>query len=90
MQVLPIAEHVDRASRLTARQLKGMRHLLHDTEVLCALQGLRQARDELCWQLHPEQLQLAPAAAGLVRTLTSIPIEAEERSLRISPLSGTL
>ena len=54
------------------------------------LQGPSQASDELCWQLHPEQLQLAPAAAGLVRTLTSIPIEAEERSLRVSPLSGTL
>ena len=59
------------------------------SKVLRALQGPGQTSDELCWQLHPEQLQLAPAAAGLVRTLTSVPVEAEERSLRITPLSGT-
>ena len=53
------------------------------------MKGASQASGELCWQLHPEQLQLAPAAAGLVRALTSIPIEAEDHSLEIPLVSGT-
>ena len=39
------------------------------------------ASGDLCWQLHPEQLQLAPGAMGLVTALTSIPIEAERHPL---------
>ena len=42
------------------------------------------ASEDLCWQLHPEQLQLAPGAMGLVTALTSIPIEAERHPLTIS------
>ena len=41
------------------------------------------ASEDLCWQLHPEQLQLAPGAMGLVTALTSIPIEAERHPLTI-------
>lgn len=43
------------------------------------MQGGKYSRDELCWQLHPEQLQLAPAAHDLVTALISIPREAEMR-----------
>ena len=55
-----------------------------DLQTLCE-QGPDQAGSQLCLQL-----QLAPAAAGLVRGLTSIPIEAEERSLSIPPPPGIL
>ena len=52
--------------------------------VLCPVQRPRHAAGEnLCCQLHPEQLQLAPGAMGLVTALTSIPIEAERHPLTI-------
>ena len=56
----------------------------------CCAQGRGQARDELCWQLHPEQLQLAPAAAGLVSALTEVPIEADRQSLRLADPPGLI
>ena len=61
---------------------------MHSIDRQYVIKGLSQESDELCWQLHPEQLQLAPAAAGLVRALSSIPIEAGEHSLRLPLLSG--
>lgn len=52
--------------------------------MLIPVQRPRHAvREDLCWQLHPEQLQLAPGAMGLVTALTSIPIEAERHLLTI-------
>ena len=52
--------------------------------MLCPVQRRRHAASEdLCWQLHPEQLQLAPGAMGLVTALTSIPIEAERHLLTV-------
>ena len=56
----------------------------------CCVQGRSQARDALCWQLHPEQLQLAPAAAGLVSALTEVPIEADGQSLRLTDPPGLI
>ena len=59
--------------------------------VLCPVQRPRHATSEdLCWQLHPEQLQLAPGAMGLVTALTSIPIEAERHPLTIPGSAQTI
>ena len=56
----------------------------------CCAQGRSQASDALCWQLQPEQLQLAPAAAGLVSALTEVPIEADRQSLRLANPPGLI
>ena len=53
-------------------------------DALCPVQRPKHAASEdLCWQLHPEQLQLASGAMGLVTALTSIPIEADRHLLTI-------
>jgi hypothetical protein len=54
------------------------------------VQGRVQVSNKLCWQLHPEQLQLAPAAAGLVSALTEAPIEADRQSMRLADPPGLM